>query len=141
MSSSILRRVAFSAPRSTRALSRLTFTGRLTASPEGMATASGMDIVRFTVACSHGRKEGSPTSFWDVTSFETGPRRDFLLNLPKGSLVCVEADAQKRAWKDDDGRWRTDIRLTHRNLEVIFRGRSDSEAVASVEHTEEDVLS
>lgn len=123
MSSTLFRRLGLSAPRHGRQLSRLTFIGRMVNAPEPHATSTGTELVRFTVAVSHGKRENSPTSFWNVSSFETGSRRDFLLNLPKGTVVAVEADAQKASFKDQNGVNHYTVNLTHRNLEVIFRPR------------------
>lgn len=66
-------------------IARLTLTGRLGAEPELHATSSGQEIVKYTVATSHGNRENRQTSWWRVTNFvPEGSQRDFVLGLQKG---------------------------------------------------------
>lgn len=83
MSSSLFRRVAFAARPSARAFCRMTLIGRLVRPAEVVPTNSG-EVLKFVVVTQHGRKPDGPVSFWEVASFEQGPRRDYLLNMPQG---------------------------------------------------------
>lgn len=68
-----------------RAASKMILTGRLGAEPEMQATASGQEVVRYSVGCSYGRSTERRTSWFRVAAFQNeGTQRDFLLNLPKG---------------------------------------------------------
>lgn len=91
--SSFLSRSAFAAPRFARAFSntparstaKIQIIGSIANTPELSATATGREILKYTVASSKGRDENRKTSYFRVSSFETeGPRRDYFLSLPKG---------------------------------------------------------
>lgn len=71
-----------SAPRS---VSRMMITGRLANNPEASNTASGQEIVKYTIASPYGPRDRRQTSFFRISSFPSGgPQRDHLLSLPKG---------------------------------------------------------
>jgi len=73
-----------------RDLARITLVGNLAAPPELKPTSTGNEILRYSVASSHGATDNRVTSWFNVTSFEPeGPRRDYLLSLPKG-FVCLQ---------------------------------------------------
>ncbi|KAJ9482281.1 hypothetical protein VN97_g11159 [Penicillium thymicola] len=119
-----------SGPQTTRAfssspahsLARLTLTGRLGAEPELQATSSGQEIVKYTVATSHGNRENRQTTWWRVTNFvPEGAQRDFVLGLQKGTLVFVEGDAKMSPWEDADGNSRSTLNIVQRTLEVLKR--------------------
>lgn len=99
MSSFLLRRAtvatagaarAFSTT-SPRSVARITIIGHLADSPEGMTAGSGESLkeyVRYTVASNSGPKDARQTSWFRVTGFVDGPRRDFIMGLPKGYAIC-----------------------------------------------------
>lgn len=60
--------------------------GHLADTPELVTTSSGREIVKYAVASNSGPRDNRQTSWFRVTSFAEGPRRDYLLSLPKG---CV----------------------------------------------------
>jgi len=69
----------------TRPLAKIILVGRLGATPEVLTTASGKEIVKYSVAHSHGSRENRKTSWFNVVQID--PRegtRDFLASLPKG---------------------------------------------------------
>jgi hypothetical protein len=99
MSSFLLRRsVAASAgaarafsTSSPRSVARITIVGNLADTPEASASqSSDKEYIRYTVASNSGSKENRQTSWFRVTSFVDGPRKDFLLSLPKGYVVAGE---------------------------------------------------
>jgi len=67
-----------------RALARTHLIGRLAAEPEMTATSTGRELIRYAVGTSHGNKDNRETSWFNVTSFDEGPRRELLMSLPKG---------------------------------------------------------
>ncbi len=90
---SLMRLFARPAPRSfARAFSttppsqiaKMTIVGRLAADPEPITTSAAVPLTRYTVATSHGPKDNRQTSFFRVTSFDQGPRRDYVMGLTKG---------------------------------------------------------
>ncbi|KAF2457313.1 putative ssDNA binding protein [Lineolata rhizophorae] len=126
------RPVASAATSATRSFSsttrasfaRMTVIGRLAAEPELTETSTGRQIVRYALGTSFGSGENKKTSWFRVTNFdEPGARRDFLLSLPKGTLMCVEADANMHTFEDNQGEKRTILQLTQRTMEALSRPR------------------
>ena len=72
---------------SPRSIARISIIGNLADTPELQPTSTGREILKYAVASNTGPKENRQTSWFRVTSFAEGPRRDFLLSLPKG-YVC-----------------------------------------------------
>lgn len=72
---------------SPRSIARVILTGRLGAEPELQATASGQEVVRYSVGSSSGPANDRRTNWFRVSSFQQGGARDYLLGLPKG-YVC-----------------------------------------------------
>jgi len=92
MSSFLTRRMA-TAPRAVRAfsttparpLARITLIGRVGAAPELQATATGKEIIKYSVAHSYGPKDNRKTSWFNVAAFEPSEGlRDYLVAVPKG---------------------------------------------------------
>lgn len=83
-----MRRAAFSArafsTSTPRSIARISIIGNLSDSPELVATSTGREIVRYSVASNTGPRDNRQTSWFRVTSFTEGPQRDYLLGLPKG---------------------------------------------------------
>jgi hypothetical protein len=85
MSSFLFRRAAATAgaarafsTTSPRSIARITIVGNLADAPEAQVSSSDKEYVRYAVA------SNSATSWFRVTGFVEGPRRDFLLGLAKG---------------------------------------------------------
>lgn len=75
-------------------LARLSVIGRLGTQPELAATSTGQPIVRYTVANSHGPRDNRQTSWFRIVAFlNEGPRRDYILNLPKGYVEIQDSPA------------------------------------------------
>ncbi|BCR85889.1 single-stranded DNA-binding protein [Aspergillus chevalieri] len=129
---------------SRRDLARMILTGRLGSEPELQATASGREVIRYVVASEHGRTQNRKTDWFRVASFpDSENQKNFLLNLPKGSLVYVEADTSLRQYEDAEGRKNTQLSLVQRNIDVLRRafirreeseGSEGSEGSESAEH-------
>ena len=83
-SASAARAFSTSAPRS---VARISIIGNLADTPELQPTSSGREILKYAVASNSGPKDNRQTSWFRVTSFADGPRRDFLLSLPKGYVA------------------------------------------------------
>ncbi|EGR50901.1 hypothetical protein MKX07_006151 [Trichoderma sp. CBMAI-0711] len=130
MSSFLLRRsVAASAgaarafsTSSPRSVARITIVGNLADTPEASASqSSDKEYIRYTVASNSGSKENRQTSWFRVTSFVDGPRKDFLLSLPKGTLVYVEGDASISSYTDSSNSVRHGLNIVQRSIEVLKR--------------------
>ncbi|KAI9807345.1 MAG: ssDNA-binding protein, mitochondrial [Piccolia ochrophora] len=100
----------------------MTVIGRLAAAPELSATATGNDIIKYSVACGYGPKDNRQTSWFKVGCFDQeGPRRDILLGMQKGTLVYVEGDARMNTYEDKEGVTRSSLAITQRHIEVLKR--------------------
>ncbi|RFU79986.1 hypothetical protein TARUN_2208 [Trichoderma arundinaceum] len=109
---------------SPRSVARITIIGNLADTPEGHASSSKenpREYVRYSVASNTGSKENRQTSWFRVTSFVDGPRKDFLLSLPKGTLVYVEGDATISNYVDASGQNRHGLNVVQRSIEVLKR--------------------
>lgn len=88
-----LARAANSAARSfsssaSRSVARMIITGRLGAEPELAATASGQDIIRYSIGTSYGPRDNRQTSWFRVGAFlPEGGQRDYILGLQKGYVL------------------------------------------------------
>ncbi|PTB64342.1 nucleic acid-binding protein [Trichoderma citrinoviride] len=130
MSSFLLRRsVAASAgaarafsTSSPRSVARITIIGNLADTPEAQtASSSDKEFVRYSVASNSGSKDNRQTSWFRVTSFVDGPRKDFMLSLPKGTLVYVEGDASINSYTDSNNQVRHGLNIVQRSIEVLKR--------------------
>ncbi|EPS34676.1 hypothetical protein POX_a00352 [Penicillium oxalicum] len=111
-----------------RSVARMIITGRLANEPELQSTASGQDIIKYTIGTSHGSRENRQTSWFRVASFlPEGSQRDFIMGLPKGTLVYLEGDASMRSYEDADGKRHSSLNIIQRSLEVLSRPRDTSE--------------
>ncbi|KAL1854794.1 hypothetical protein VTK73DRAFT_8700 [Phialemonium thermophilum] len=115
-----------------RRLARITIVGRLADSPELVATSTGREILRYTLASNSGPSDNRQTSWFRVTSFvNEGPRRDFIQGLAKGSLVYVEGDVSINTYNDSEGNKKTSINITERALEALSRPHSSGSGEGS----------
>ncbi|KAI5303792.1 hypothetical protein KEM56_007188 [Ascosphaera pollenicola] len=111
-----------------RPYARVNLIGNLGNDPELVATSTGRELIRYTLAVQNGRGDNAKTSWFRVSSFADGPQREFLLNLSKGSKVFVEGDISTRQYEDAEGRKTTTVNITQRQLEVLRRKQQPSEA-------------
>ncbi|KAF1983450.1 hypothetical protein K402DRAFT_423787 [Aulographum hederae CBS 113979] len=109
---------------------KLCVIGRLAAEPELVATSTGQELVRYAVGVSTGTKSKEHTSWFRVASFDEGPRREYLMNLPKGTLLHLEANAAMNTFEDSEGKKQSRLQLTQRSIEVISRPRNMAEESA-----------
>jgi hypothetical protein len=65
-------------------LARMQVIGRLAGDPELVNTSTGRELVRYTLASDYGPTDSRQTSWFRVASFVEGPRRDYLMGIPKG---------------------------------------------------------
>ncbi|EAW17998.1 single-stranded DNA-binding protein [Aspergillus fischeri NRRL 181] len=107
---------------SPRSIARMIITGRLAAEPELHATSTGQDVIKYAVGTTYGKGDNRQTSWFRVSSFQPeGSQRDFILSLPKGTLVYVEGDATMRSYEDADGKRQSALSIVQRTLEVLKR--------------------
>ncbi|KAL7789939.1 hypothetical protein V8C37DRAFT_403760 [Trichoderma ceciliae] len=132
MSSFLFRRAAAATAGAARAFSttsprsvaRITIIGNLADTPEAQVSGnqdSPREYVRYAVASNSGSKENRQTSWFRVTGFVDGPRKDFLLSLPKGTLVYVDGDATISTYTDAGGNTRHGLSVVQRSIEVLRR--------------------
>jgi single-stranded DNA-binding protein len=136
MSLSFLRRAGAAAPVAAarlsatpaRALSRITLIGNLAGPPETQESPQGKMFIRYGVAVNSGPRENRHTSWFRVTAAsQEGPMRDFMLSVPKGSLVCVEGNAIVEQWTTPDGQQRSGLKIWQTNFEVLKRPARDEQ--------------
>jgi len=101
---------------STRALpyARMTIVGRLGTAPEAFEHANnpgGRVIVRYVLGTTTGRGDKTKTSWFRIASFVDGAQKDYLLGLPKGTLMCVDADARMDVYDDKEGKTQSSLSL------------------------------
>ncbi|EFY98801.1 hypothetical protein MHUMG1_06061 [Metarhizium humberi] len=106
---------------SPRSVARISIIGNLADTPEIQPTSSGREILKYAVASNTGPKDNRQTSWFRVTSFAEGPRKDFLLSLPKGAMVYVEGDATISTYQDPNGQTRSGLNIVQRSIEVLKR--------------------
>ncbi|KAK2600302.1 ssDNA-binding protein, mitochondrial [Conoideocrella luteorostrata] len=114
---------------SPRSLARISIIGNLADTPEVQPTSTGREIVKYAVASNSGPKDNRQTSWFRITSFAEGPRKDFLLSLPKGAMVHVDGDASISNYQDANGQPRSSLNVVQRSIDVLKRpqntGQSD----------------
>lgn len=110
MSSFLLRRAtaatagaarAFSTT-SPRSIARITIVGNLADAPEAQVSGNEQnpkEYVRYAVASNSGSKDNRTTSWFRVTGFVEGPRRDFLLGLAKGYVFFFLVNRMPIMWR------------------------------------------
>jgi hypothetical protein len=74
---------------SPRSIAKMSIIGNLADTPELHQTSNGRELVRYAVASNTGPRDNRQTSWFRITSFNEGPRRDFLLSLPKGYVPPI----------------------------------------------------
>ncbi|AEO57640.1 hypothetical protein MYCTH_2304032 [Thermothelomyces thermophilus ATCC 42464] len=104
-----------------RPVARITIVGNLADSPELRASSTGREYLRYAVASNSGSGENRKTSWFNVSCFDEGPRRDFFQSLPKGTLVLLEGDVSISNYVDGEGKPRQGLNITQRNLDVLRR--------------------
>lgn len=114
---------------SSRSLARMIISGRLAGEPSLHTTQSGSEILRYTVSTFSGTKKNPHISYYRIATFPSNEKqRDYILGLPKGSLVYVETDASLRNFEDvSDGKLQQRLNLIQRHLQVIARARPHEE--------------
>ncbi|KAL5002805.1 nucleic acid-binding protein [Aspergillus recurvatus] len=117
---------------SSRAMARMNITGRLGATPEVATTQNGIEYVKYNVASESGPSNNRVTSWFNVKAFVSDGQREYLSNLPKGTLVSVDADASLRKFQNSEGVETTSLSLHQRNIEILRRpfkpNQSESES-------------
>ena len=104
-------------------LARMTVVGRLGVAPEEVTVSGDRTLVRYVVGTSYGKGDDKKTIWFRVASFVQGAQKDFLLNVPKGSLLCVEADARMETYLDSEGNKKSNLSLVARMSSIPEHGR------------------
>ncbi|RAR14366.1 GIDA-domain-containing protein [Stemphylium lycopersici] len=106
-------------------IARMTVVGRLGVAPEEVTVSGERTLVRYVVGTSYGKGEDKKTSWFRVASFVQGAQKDFLMSVPKGSLLYVDADARMETYLDAEGNKKSNLSLVARNFDVLSRPRSE----------------
>lgn len=101
----------------------MTVIGRLGVAPEAVTETGDKTLVRYVVGTNHGKGENQKTSWFRVASFVSGPQKDYLLNVPKGSLLYVEADAKMEVYNDAEGNKKSSLSLIASKSYLFGLGR------------------
>ncbi|KAF2012658.1 hypothetical protein BU24DRAFT_425292 [Aaosphaeria arxii CBS 175.79] len=123
IATSVPARAFSSTPRAE--LARMTLVGRLGVQPEEVTVTGDKTLVRYVIGSSSGKGDNQKTSWFRVASFVQGPQKDFLLSLPKGSLLHVDADARIDVYDDAEGNKKSNLSLVARSFDVISRPRQE----------------
>ena len=106
-------------------LNNIILQGRLTRDPEMKATASGISLVTFALACERDYKitnGENNTDFFEVVAWRG--TADFIQrNFRKGQMVIVNGRLQTRQWTAEDGSKRKAVEITAES--VYFCGREN----------------
>lgn len=118
-------------------LNNITLQGRLTRDPEMKATASGISLVTFALACERDYKitngEGN-TDFFDVVAWRG--TADFIQrNFHKGQMVIVNGRLQTSQWTAQDGSKRKAVQIVAEN--VYFCGANNASGQDTEQATEQ----
>lgn len=92
-------------------IARMTVVGRLGTVPEEVQISGDRTLVRYIIGTNHGRGPEQKTSWFRVASFVQGGQKDYLMNVPKGSLLYVDADARMETFTDAEGNKRNNLSL------------------------------
>lgn len=114
------------APTATRAfsttprasLARMSLVGRLGVVPEEVTLSGDRTLVRYIIGTSYGKGDQQKTSWFRVASFVEGKQKEYLLNVPKGSLLFVDADARMDSYTDSEGNKKSNLSLIARKYRV-----------------------
>ncbi|KAI5379362.1 hypothetical protein J4E82_001876 [Alternaria postmessia] len=105
----------------------MTVIGRLGVAPEEVTISGDRTLVRYIVGTNYGKGDDKKTSWFRIASFVQGAQKDFLMNLPKGSLLYVDADARMETYLDAEGNKKSNLSLVARNFDVLSRPRATEE--------------
>lgn len=109
-------------------INKVLITGNLTRDPEVRTTASGSQILSFSVAVNDRRRDPNTNEWTDYANFIDctmfGNRVDFFArNLSKGSKVAVEGKLRWSQWESKDGSGkRSKIEVIVDDMELMSRG-------------------
>ena len=104
--------------------------GRLARDPEMRQTATGKNVVSFSIACDRGRKDAngqSQTDWLNVVAWDK--TAEFICRyFQKGQLIVIDGRLQSRSYQDKSGQNRTATEIVAQN--VNFAGNAQSAAPA-----------
>ena len=111
-------------------LNSCTFIGRLGKPPEMRATAGGMAIASFSIACGWKSKDKEGTEWVNCTAF--GKLAEIVEKyLEKGSQVYVQGKMKTDKWDDKEGNTRYSTKINVDNLQMLGKAGQSSSAPQS----------
>ncbi|KAL2835504.1 hypothetical protein BJY01DRAFT_252574 [Aspergillus pseudoustus] len=106
---------AFSSSAS-RALTRVSVTGRLGATPELRTNKNGTEYISYSIASREFPRNGEQVTQWWRVAAHKAAQRDFILSLPKGSLLLVEGELNLSKYTDENGAERQSAIINQRTF-------------------------
>jgi single-stranded DNA-binding protein len=100
-------------------IARMTVIGRLGVAPEEVTVSGDRTLVRYVVGTSYGKGDDKKTSWFRIASFVQGAQKDYLMNVPKGSMLYVDADARMETYLDNEGNKKSNLSLVARTYGCI----------------------
>lgn len=112
-------------------INRVIITGNLGSDPDQRTTASGMTVLRFSVAVNDRTRQGDEwtdyTNWIDCVMF--GRRAEAVSRyLSKGTKVAICGKLRFSKWQGDDGKNRSKIEVIVDDLEFMSRNESRNDA-------------
>ena len=107
-------------------INHVTLSGNLTRDAEVRTTASGTEVLSFTIASNSSRKNAK-TGEWEehpnfVNCYKFGQGSEALAKyLAKGTKVAIEGELSYHAWEQDDGQKRSALEIKVHNLDFMSR--------------------
>jgi single-strand DNA-binding protein len=103
-------------------LNKVYIIGRLTVDPELRTTASGENVVSFSVATNRfwKSKEGAKKESTEFHNIVAWGRQAEIINQfsKKGSIIMIEGRLQTRAWEGKDGQTRRTTEIVAENIQL-----------------------
>lgn len=101
-------------------LNRVVVTGRLTRDAEKKTTASGLAVVRFSLANGYRKKDGDQwvdeTSYFDCVFIGNRAERA-VENLKKGRLVVIDGELRQSRW-EQNGEKKSKVEILVNNIQM-----------------------
>lgn len=120
-------------------INRCIFTGRVVRDAEVRTTASGKEVVTFSLAVNRPRKTADgwedETSFLDCEKWcDDGSY--FERKLRKGARICIESRAKQERFQSKTGENRTKVKFTVDSIDVLDSAPDDQPRASSMAATD-----
>lgn len=125
-------------------INKVVLTGNLTREPELKRTASGMAILKFSIAVNDRRKDPKSGEWFDYANYIDctmfGTRAEGISNyLHKGSKVGVDGKLNYSTWTDKQGNKRSSIDVNVGEIELLTPKNQPINTTPDVQYPEVEV--